>query len=79
MKRVGSPDSEANKDGLKREIVHTARLRTGHLGREQYKMGVTDWEGSSIDFAADQVARRTIFPSDTWTHLFKSINQLTAQ
>lgn len=40
MKRVGSPDSEANKDGLKREIVHTARLRTGHLGREQYKMGV---------------------------------------
>ncbi|KAH0718020.1 hypothetical protein KY285_014051 [Solanum tuberosum] len=24
---------------------------------------VTDWEGSSIDFAADQVARRTIFPS----------------
>nr|XP_016501889.1 PREDICTED: putative PAP-specific phosphatase, mitochondrial [Nicotiana tabacum] len=24
---------------------------------------VTDWEGSSIDFAADQIARRTIFPS----------------
>ncbi|KAJ8545602.1 hypothetical protein K7X08_018185 [Anisodus acutangulus] len=24
---------------------------------------VTDWEGSSIDFAADQVGRRTIFPS----------------
>ncbi|XP_060191838.1 putative PAP-specific phosphatase, mitochondrial isoform X1 [Lycium barbarum] len=24
---------------------------------------VTDWEGSSIDFAVDQVARRTIFPS----------------